>query len=241
MRVVFRTYTKKDGSPEDGVAAILQHLADHNEKNVVVRLDIDKKNVYGYDEEDFFFPSLKITKLEIKPIDDRKFEATFNTKDLRAMFVLLLKLGAIGNCGHSYELLIGDKSFYFDGDGADYVESINGVKLSSKIYDDKYKWPKIYNEDMEKNTIKLNEAQLRKVVAESVKKVLNEHMSNHGYHDMEDLMNAITSLINPINDIRYYVRDENVQKAIKDFEPHFHAFAQAMRNYCDENGLVMNS
>lgn len=180
MRVVFRTYTKKDGSPENGVAAILQHLADHNEKNVVVRLDIDKKNVYGYDEEDFFFPSLKITKLEIKPIDERKFEATFNTKDLRAMFVLLLKLGAIGNCGHSYELLIGDKSFYFDGDGADYVESINGVELSSKIYNDKYKWPKIYNEDMKKNTIKLNEAQLRKVVAESVKKVLCEWWDEDG-------------------------------------------------------------
>ena len=92
-----------------------------------------------------------------------------------------------------------------------------------------------------KNTVKLNKPQLRKIVTESVKKVLDEHMSNYGYHDMEDLMLAITSLINPINDVLYYVRDENVQKAIKDFKPHFYAFAQAMRSYCDENGLVMNS
>ena len=88
-----------------------------------------------------------------------------------------------------------------------------------------------------KNTIKLNESQLRQIVAESVKKVLDEHMSNYGYHDMEDLMHAITDLINPMNDICYFVRDENVQKAIHDFRPHFYAFAQAMRNYCDENGL----
>lgn len=54
-------------------------------------------------------------------------------------------------------------------------------------------------------------------------------------------MNAITGLISPINDIRYFVRDEKVQKAIKDFQPHFKVFAQTMRNYCDENGLVMNS
>ena len=34
---------------------------------------------------------------------------------------------------------------------------------------------------MEKNTIKLNEAQLRQIVAESVKKVLNEVNENYDY------------------------------------------------------------
>ena len=97
------------------------------------------------------------------------------------------------------------------------------------------------SETERKGVVKINENTLKKIVAESVKKVLDEHMGNYGYHDMEDLMHAITSLINPINDIRYYVRDEKVQKAIKEFEPHFHAFAQAMRNYCDKNGLVLNS
>ena len=186
MKVVFRTYTKRDGSPEDGYWAVLQHLEGLKDKDILVRIDIDKKNQLGYDEVDVFCPSLKISHLELKQIEESKFEATFDTKNLRTVFQVLLYMGKAGNGGHSYELLIGDKSFYIDGDGNDHLESINGTPLHKIKEDNRYGWSDIYNKDLEEkeenmNAIKINEAQLRKIVENAVTNILKEDISDWLY------------------------------------------------------------
>ena len=167
MKIVFRTYTKKDGTPEDGYWAVLQHLERLKDKDILVRIDIDKKNQLGYDEVDVFCPSLKISHLELRQIEDSKFEATFDTKNLRAVFQVLLNMGKAGNGGHSYELLIGDKSFFIDGDGNDYLESINGVSLHNIKLEKRYDWADIYNKDIEKENV-INEDIIRQIVRESL-------------------------------------------------------------------------
>ena len=174
MRIVFRSYTKKDGSPNGGYAEILEYLNGLTEKDNVVRIDYDKKNEFGFDEVDFFFPTLKISKLNITPFGGRKFEATFETKVPRSVFALFVTLAGTGNCGHSYEVAIGKKSFSIDGDGADYVESINGVKLRGDILDNRTKWPEIYNKkECKNNLVEITETQLIKLVKESVNEMLN--------------------------------------------------------------------
>ena len=178
MRMIFSSYTKKDGTPEDGAAKILQYLSTHKLKDVVVRLDVDNKKRHNLEEQDFFFPSLSIKNLEIKPLKkygDGKFEATFDTKDYLAIFKLFLTIGELGNGGHSYDIYIGKEGFCFDGDGADRINSINGALLNRKLYDNLYDWPKIYNKDVEqKDTTQLTEAKLRRVIEESVRTVLKE-------------------------------------------------------------------
>lgn len=177
MKIVFRTYTQKDGSPEDGYYAIMQYLEGLKEKDLLVRIDYNKKNEFALDEVDFFFPSLKISKLALKPLSDGKFEASFETKDRRAVFALFVTLAGTGNGGHSFELCIGKKVFYIDGDGADHLESINGVKMRGEILDKRYKWPEVYNKDeeTESNTIQLSESRLKGIIKECVIKVLAEN------------------------------------------------------------------
>lgn len=171
MKVEFRSYTKKSGEPENGLYKILEYLNGLTKKDFFVRIDIDNKKDLGYDEEAFFCPSLKITNLKLTKKEDSTFEAEFNTKNLRAVFTLLTLIGAHANGGHSYELLIDNEHFYIDGDGADYVASINGVKLS-KFMNDKYKWPDVYNKKQDENgVIKINESQLRKIIQESIKEI----------------------------------------------------------------------
>lgn len=176
MKIVFRTYTKKDGSPENGYYEILQYLEGLKEKNVLVRIDIDKKNVLGTNEVDIFCPSLKISHLNLKKIEGSKFEATFDTKNLKEIFHVLLTLGKTGNGGHSYELLIGDKSFYIDGDGSDYLESINGVSVHNIKEDNRYDWPKIYQEP--KESIVMSESEFKKLLSESLEQILKNHISD---------------------------------------------------------------
>ena len=173
MTVRFRSYTKKDGSPEYGVYAVLEYLNGLTEKDIVVRIDYDKKSVFSLNEVDFFFPTLKISHLKLKNIDDHgTFEATFDTKDLRSVFALLAAIGGAANPGHSYEMCIGKKRFSIDGDGADYIESINGVKLTGKLVDDRNKWPDVYNKGTETEYVTISEAQLRKIISESIKATL---------------------------------------------------------------------
>lgn len=172
MKVVFRTYTEKDGTPENGYWKVLQYLEGLKDKDIIVRVDIDKKNVLGYNEIDVFCPGLKISHLKLKKIEGNKFEATFDTKNLRAVFQVLLYMGKAGNGGHSYELLIGDKSFYIDGDGADYLESINGVSVNKIKESDRYEWSKIYDKNIENekndSIAQINEDQIRKIVNETL-------------------------------------------------------------------------
>jgi hypothetical protein len=199
MKIVFNTYTTKKGDPEDGYWEILQYLEGLKEKDLLVRVDIGKKTEYSLEEEDFFFPSLKISHLKLNKLDGNKFEAEFDTKYLRCIFVFLLTLGKHGNGGHSYEVLIGKKSFYIDGDGADHLVSINGVSVNKIKEHDIYHWAEIYNKDVEKdNNMKytMNEQQIRSLISNTVKKVLKESGDEWDYSALEnisqgDVMNFI--------------------------------------------------
>ena len=93
------------------------------------------------------------------------------------MFKFLINLGMIGNCGHSFSVRIADKEFYFDGDGADNVVSINDRKVDRKLFNDTYEWSKVYNQDYEtedKEPTTISEARLREIISESIQKVLKE-------------------------------------------------------------------
>ena len=176
MKVKFRTYTKKDGSPEDGLYEMLQYLDGNTKKDFVIRMDYGKKNEHATEEVDLFCPSLKISKLQLNKIEGNTFEAEFKTNNPRLMFKFLINLGNIGNGGHSFSVRIDDKDFYFDGDGADNVVSINDRKVDNKLFNDTYEWAKVYNQDFETENTQttISEARLRKIISESLKKIINE-------------------------------------------------------------------
>ena len=54
---------------------------------------------------------------------------------------------------------------------------------------------RLINLNMKKNVVKINEAQLKKIVAESVKKVLKEGDSFNFYKDKEDKSGELTKKI----------------------------------------------
>lgn len=178
MKVKFRTYTKKDGTPEDGLYEMLQYLDGNTKKDFVIRMDYDKKNEHAIEEVDLFCPALKISKLQLNKLDDSTFEAEFNTNNPRLMFKFLINLGNIGNGGHSFSVLIGDKEFYFDGDGADNVVSINDRKVDNKLFNDTYEWAKVYNQDFEKKEepVTISESMLSAIISESIRRTLEQAM-----------------------------------------------------------------
>ena len=59
---------------------------------------------------------------------------------------------------------------------------------------------------MKKNTIKLNEAQLRQIVAESVKKVLKEGSKEWGFK--EETLDAIREAYNALSGLHGLLRQE---------------------------------
>jgi hypothetical protein len=102
---------------------------------------------------------------------------------IRCLIKILVEIGKLGNGGHSYTIFIGDKSFGFDGDGADQISSINDFSLNKDLFSNTYKLIDIYNKGIDKKeedtlnenkSIKINltENELRKLIKESVKKIL---------------------------------------------------------------------
>ena len=181
MKVKFRTYTKKDGSPEYGLYEMLQYLDGNTKKDFVIRMDYDKKNEHSLDEVDLFCPSLKLSKLKLNKIDDSTFEAEFKVNNPRLMFKFLINLGNIGNCGHSFSVRIADKDFSFDGDGADNVVSINDRKVDNKLFNDTYEWVKVYNKEFKTEDMKqtIDEKTIRQMVSESVKALLENYADEY--------------------------------------------------------------
>ena len=53
------------------------------------------------------------------------------------------------------------------------------------------------NNNMKKNTVKLNESQLKKIVAESVKNILNEHIwkSAPAFKELQNVLNKVTAIL----------------------------------------------
>ncbi len=202
FKVVFGSYSKKDGTPEDGVYEILQYLEGLKEKDILVRLDPDMK----YEGVDLFCDSLSIKNLQVKKINDRgEYEASFETKNKSNIIRLLANMGNIGNGGHSYDIKIGKKTFYFDGDGADRIVSINGVELRGDMKKPYY-WGKFYEKEEKidesmRKIIKLNESQLKNLVMESAKRVMKEMYgdiadTSFGVDDVDDSSSISNDAVN---------------------------------------------
>lgn len=138
-------YNEKRGTFSDtAVVEILDYIKDKKMSETLVRMDFDKKNEISFDEYDIFCQKLNIKTLDYTIVDnDRKiFRAniTCDKQTAISLIKLFINLGAIGNCGHSFEVSIDGKSFFFDGDGADRVKAVNGVELSGELFKRPNKW-----------------------------------------------------------------------------------------------------
>ena len=91
-------------------------------------------------------------------------------------------MGFLGNGGHSYSILINDKRFSFDGDGADYISSINDTKVNRELLSVD-KQIDVYNKGVKKEDENVNESSrcfkitendIANMVEEAIRKVINK-------------------------------------------------------------------
>lgn len=91
-------------------------------------------------------------------------------------------MGFLGNGGHSYTILINDKRFSFDGDGADYISSINDTKVNRELLSVD-KQIDVYNKGVQKEDENVNESSrcfkitendIANMVEEAIRKVINK-------------------------------------------------------------------
>lgn len=176
-------YNDKQQSFEGGLVEILEYIKGKKLKNAVVRLDVGKKNEITWEEEAVFCPELSIKNIGYKIIEGtfKKFIANVECSPLSAksLIKVLVKMAALGNCGHSYSILINDDSFGFDGDGSDHISSINGIDMCSEIYSNTYKQSDIYKKGLEEDenvneTIKITKDDIMEMVEKSIKKILSK-------------------------------------------------------------------
>ena len=174
MKVEFRGYTNKNGDFDGGYGEVLQYLATLNDKDATAQVDYDMT----YECVDIIAPSLKIKNLNFEQKDDKNnFIATFDTTKKSRDYVikLLVSLAKAGNCGHSYGVRINKEKLYIDGDGADYLPSINGIKINS--LKGPYEYGKISNketENIETNKLNISEEKLNNIIKESIIRHLNK-------------------------------------------------------------------
>ena len=187
LKINFNSYySEKTKKFDGGIYEILQYLKDNNLKDVLVRLDADKKNENSWDEVDFFCKELSIKDLSYE-IHDKKYPkytayVKCSPKTAKILIKVLVEIGKLGNGGHSYTIFIGDKTFGFDGDGSDHINSINDVSLNQELFSNTYKLIDIYNKGLDKNDESLNEHKSTKIILtendlqilikETVKKIL---------------------------------------------------------------------
>lgn len=188
LEIEFSAYynERKEKFDEGGLYPFLEYCQQSKPKDVMVRIDYDSP----FEEIDVYCESLGISKLSYEKTDGHgsNFIARFtcDSKSGKPIMKVIYGLGEAGNGGHSYGFSVGDKKFYFDGDGADRITKINGVKFHSikNTYDLGEVWNKTTkknneesnNDIMSKNVVKINETQLRKLIKESVRKVLKESL-----------------------------------------------------------------
>jgi len=176
MKVLFRGYNRnKKGEFEGGYGDVLTFLQTLNDDEAFAKIDYDMP----YEGEDIIADSLKIKNLKFNEKNDHEFEATFETTKKSSKYVakLLIKMGMAGNGGHSYGVKINKKKIYIDGDGADYLTSINGIDL--KHLKDPYHYGDVFKNETESNQqneskqIIINGIYLSKIIIESIKRNLN--------------------------------------------------------------------
>ena len=180
-------YNEKKGIFDDGgVYPILEYLKDNKLKDVLVRLDVDDKNKNSWEEVDLFCKELSINSLDYT-VDEKshpKYTAnlTCNPASGKSLIKMLVQMGFLGNGGHSYSILINDKRFSFDGDGADYISSINDTKVNRELLSVD-KQIDVYNKGVQKEDENLNESSrcfkitendIANMVEEAIRKVINK-------------------------------------------------------------------
>ena len=180
-------YNEKKGIFDDGgVYPILEYLKDNKLKDVVVRLDVDEKNKNSWEEVDLFCKELSINSLDytVNEKSHPKYTAnvTCSPASGKSLIKMLVQMGFLGNGGHSYTILINDKRFSFDGDGADYISSINDTKVNRELLSVD-KQIDVYNKGVQKEDENLNESSrcfkitendIANMVEEAIRKVINK-------------------------------------------------------------------
>lgn len=157
LKIEFNAYynERKGVFYDGGIYPILEYIKDNKLKNVLVRLDADKKNETSWKEVDLFCNDLSIKKLDYT-INDKKYpKYTANVvckpSTAKSLIKMLVQMGHLGNGGHSYRIFIGDKQFSFDGDGADRISSINDIDLDKELFSNISKQIEIYNKGLKQN------------------------------------------------------------------------------------------
>ena len=180
-------YNEKKGIFDDGgVYPILEYLKDNKLKDVVVRLDVDDKNKNSWEEVDLFCKELTINSLDytVNEKSHPKYTAnvTCSPASGKSLIKMLVQMGFLGNGGHSYTILINDKRFSFDGDGADYISSINDTKVNRELLSVD-KQINVYNKGIQKEDENVNESSrcfkitendIANMVEEAIRKVINK-------------------------------------------------------------------
>lgn len=165
LKIEFCAYynDKKEKFDEGGVYPFLEYCQQSKPKDVIVRIDYEM----GFDEIDVYCESLGISNLSYEKIDDSTFIARFtcDSKSGKPMMRVLYGLGKAGNGGHTYGFTVGKEKFCFDGDGADRIMKINGVKFHSikTAYDLGEVWNDTIKKDNKENSennmaVDINEA-----------------------------------------------------------------------------------
>lgn len=157
LKIEFNAYynERKGVFDDGGIYPILEYIKNNKLKNVLVRLDVDKKNETSWEEVDLFCNDLSIKKLGYT-INDKKYpKYTANVvckpSAAKSLIKMLVQMGYLGNGGHSYGIFIGDKHFSFDGDGADHISSINDIDLNKELFSNISKQIEIYNKGLRQN------------------------------------------------------------------------------------------
>lgn len=113
-------------------------------KGVLFRLDFDKLNETGWNEEDIYISSLAISKLEGATSNEKyskEYYVTFmcDNKEQKYLLKLLFAISQHGDPGHTFGIVFGDKHLGWDGDGSDRIDEINFIdKWKKKEY---YEYP----------------------------------------------------------------------------------------------------
>ena len=180
-------YSEKKGVFNDGgIYPILEYLKDNKLKDALVRLDVDDKNKNSWEEVDLFCKELSINSLDytVNEKSHPKYTAnvTCNPASGKSLIKMLVQMGCLGNGGHSYTILINDKRFSFDGDGADYISSINDTKVNRELLSVD-KQIDVYNKGVQKEDENVNESSrcfkitendIANMVEEAIRKVINK-------------------------------------------------------------------
>ena len=130
-------------------------------KGVVFRLDYDKENETGWNEEDIYISSLSISKLEGITSNkkySKEYYITFmcDNKEQKYLLKLLFAISQHGDPGHTFSITFGDKHLGWDGDGSDRIDEINFIDKWKKkeFYEYTDKLPeKVLNYDRAHETL----------------------------------------------------------------------------------------